>query len=336
VRKAFANSLEFLADVPPDGFLYDNKPCYQDAGLQADLEEAGTLPIAATPCRPENKAILEGAFSLFETRVGTIRLDDTSVRTLISSAVREVIRAYVAATNATPRPEFGGLSRQAALRLARPSADQKAADRAFIRALKERHERVSKSDWRRRVKSTSQHLLDNAFARLGIEHLDPQGSLREYLSVFEPAAIRLATTIVSARIQARELNMACAHRYFAKVVRSMQESIDLNRQSMELLELCRLEAQDWVSQECADHEALKSRCTSKQALARALAARAAAGSLPVTCAFWTQQLMTLLGESRELIAHVRRFLIRLYEAPEENRLLLLNHLAEFETGLAMA
>jgi len=331
-RRAFAESVEFLGDVAPDGVLHDNKPCYQGAEFRGRVAAAGTLLVPATLARAENKAGLEGAFSLFETRVGTIRLDDSSMDSLIMSAVGEIVRAYTAATNGVPRAELEGLSRQAALRSTRPSTAQQAADRAFIRELKERHERQRDSNWREKIKPVSRRLLGHVFAALELEECDPFGKLQEYLSIYEPAAIRQAAVIVALRLGRGELQRTHAHRYLAKVIQSTQESLDLQRQEAELLELCRLQAQDWVSMERAEYEELQ-RDSDPQTLACALAERAAWGGLPVQGAFWTEKLLELLENTPHFAERVRRFLVRLYEAPPERRLFLLDRIAALQWGI---
>jgi hypothetical protein len=213
--------------------------------------------------------------------VGTIRLDDTNRTCLIQSAIGEIVRAYTAATNGVPRAELEGLSREAALRTARRSTAQQAAERAFIRDLKERHDNASRSQWRKRIKAASRRLLNHVFARLELEHVDPNGRLREYLATFEPAAIRQAAAIVAVRIERGEVDLAYAHRYLTKVIQAIQESVDLERHAAELLALCGSQAQDWVAEEQAELETLQRACA-PAVLATALAERAAWGALPVT------------------------------------------------------
>jgi hypothetical protein len=53
----------------------------------------------------------------------------------------------------------------------------------------------------------------------------------------------------------------------------------------------------------------------------------------VAAAFWTAELLALLRNARHLLEPVRRFLIRLYEAPPDRRLLLLDRLAALQVGL---
>jgi len=110
-------------------------------------------------------------------------------------AVREVVRAFIAVTNGVPREQLAGGSRLAALRAARPSAAQQAADRAFIQALKERHERLQRSHWREKIKPAARRLLDQVFSLLALEDRGPSGKLRDFLATYEAAAIRQAAAI---------------------------------------------------------------------------------------------------------------------------------------------
>lgn len=332
-RRAFEQSVTFLGGVAPEGLLHDNKPCYQEAAFRNHVDAAGSVRVPATFGRAENKAGLEGAFSLFEERVGTIRLDDSSIDSLVDSAMGEVVRAYTAATNAVPRAELGGSSRLAALRSARPSSAQRAADRHFICNLKERHERCRQADWRDGIKAASRRLLDQVFARLELADHDPCGRLRAYLSIYEPAAIRQAAAIVAVRLERGQLQREHAERYLTKVIQSTQASLDLERQAAELLDLCRGQAQDWVAKERAEYEDLR-RQHDAAALACALAERAAWGGLPVEGAFWTEELLALLAGAGHLVEVVRRHLVRLYEAPVERRLSLLDRVAAQQWGVA--
>jgi hypothetical protein len=333
VIRAFAESVAFLGDVAPTGLLHDGKACYRSERLRRHVAKLGTWLVPATLRRPENKGGLESAFSRFEDWVGTIRLDDRTKETLIDSAVREVLRAFIAATNGVPREELAGRSRLSALRAARPSAAQQAADRAFIQALKERHERLQRSHWREKIKPAARRLLDQVFRLLALEDRDPSGKLRDFLATYEVAAIRQAAAIVASRMERGHVQGEFAHRYLAKVIQACQESLDLERQEVVLLELCRNGAQDWVATEREEYEQLKSDC-GPLALACALAEHAAEGGLPVAAAFWTERLLEYLGEARHLIGAVRQFLVRLYEAPADRRLSLIDRLAALECGVS--
>jgi hypothetical protein len=332
VREAYDGSLDLLAGVVPEGLLHDNKPCYDDANLRCHVEQCGTTMIPATLRRAENKAILEGAFGLWEQRVGTVRLDDTTTEALISSAVAECVRAYTAATNSVPRVDCDGRSRLDVLHETCPSAEQQQRDRDFLRRLKADHDPP-----RRRLprpNPVSAALLDAVFSRLGLLDKDPKGALRRYLAVCEPAAIRRAAAIVAARREAGSLEQRYLHRYLAKVIESQQDEIELERAADELLELCRLENQLWTAGEEQDYERLVEDGLSRDELVLAVAERAAHAGLPVQAAHWTRKLTELLRPAIDGAQAVKQHLIRLYEAAPQRRLQLIDQITALQHGLA--
>ena len=115
------------------------------------------------------------------------------------------------------------------------------------------------------------------------------------------------------------------------VAKVLQESSE--RVVPHLARPCRLQAQDWVAQERAAYDDLR-RNSDPETLACAVAERAAHGGLPVQGAFWTEKLVALLEHAPQLLERVRRFLVRLYEAPAERRLLLLDRIASLQWGIA--
>ncbi|MCP3994434.1 MAG: transposase family protein, partial [bacterium] len=122
---AYVRSVKFLGGHVPDALLHDNRPCYDDETLQQTLKRYGTDMIPTTLGRAQNKAILEGAFGLFQQRVGNLRLDNTNDYTLVRSAVEQIVRVYTAATNNVPRIGLDGRSRLQALQEACPTAEQR-------------------------------------------------------------------------------------------------------------------------------------------------------------------------------------------------------------------
>jgi len=330
--RALDRSLELLASVVPQGLLHDNKPCYDDAELRRQAEQCGTTMIPATPGRGENKAILEGAFGLWEQRVGTIRLDDTNTETLITSAVAECVRAYTAGTNRVPRLEWDGRSRLDVLREACPSEEQRRRDALFLRQLKADHDPS-----RRRLPKpnpVSAPLLNEVFRRLELLDRDPKGALRRYLSVCEPAAIRRAAAIVTARRESGALEERYLHRYLAKVIQNQQHELDLERAAEELFDLCRVEGQLWTEGEERDYQRLVNDGLSKDELLLVVAEHAAHAGLPVQTVYWTRKLMELLGSAMETVQTVKQHLVRLYEADPQRRLALIDRIAALEHSLA--
>jgi len=332
VAEAFQRSLVTLGNAPPQALLHDNKPCYDDAALKRSVNQAGTTTIPATFSRAENKAVLEGAFGLFEQRVGSIRLNDESRESLVRSAVEETLRAYVAATNSVPRPDLHGRSRLEVLHDSCPSLEQQERDRAFLARLKADHE--SSHRWLNAPDPTSLELLNVVFDRLGLLPLDPTSSLRRYLAAYEPAAIRRAAAVVAAKLNRGALKPRFAHRYLTKVIQNQQDELDLERASQELLHLATLHRQSWTTHEELDYRELLTQHQDPEKLVTALADNAAQGGLPVRSAFWTDKLLTTLRAAPQLVAAVVTFLVRLYEAPAQNRLALVDLVTAASLGLA--
>ncbi|MCP4589863.1 MAG: transposase family protein [bacterium] len=332
VHQAYDRSVEFLAGVAPDALLHDNKPCYDDDKLRQTINNCGTDMIHATPARPENKAVLEGAFGRWEQRVGTLKLDDTDNETLISSAVEEIVRAYTAALNTVPRDEWNGRSRMQVLQLVCPTMEQRQRDHDFLARLKARQQAQRRG---RQPDPDIRQFLDQIFERLDLLPNDPKGSLRRYLATyFQHEAIRRATAIVAAKLDNGTIDRSSAHRYLAKVIRSQQDELDLEKEAAELLELCKLQNQNWTHREEQHFDQLSADHNDQIELARAVAECAAHGGVPLQGIFWTRKLLELLKHATHLVDAVKCHLIRLYEAPKQQRLALLDQIIAQELALA--
>src|SRR5574341_933325 len=196
IQQALEAALYFMGGQAPAAILCDNKPCYDDATLQEKIKPICDVT-KATPGRPENKAIGEGSFSLFEQRVGKICLDDSSKSALIQSAVHEIIRTYTATTNHVPRAEFDGKSRAQVLYEYVSDPKQQARDQPFLTHLKAQHQRPFSR--RAQPDPRSRELLDDAFTRFGLLPKDSSGNWRAFFSAFEPAAVKTALAIFQAR-----------------------------------------------------------------------------------------------------------------------------------------
>ncbi len=330
IKQALDAALSFMGGQVPTAILCDNKPCYDDAALQEKIKPLCDV-IKATPGRGENKAIVEGSFSLFEQRVGKICLDDSSKPALIQSAVHEIIRTYTATTNHVPRAEFDGKSRAQVLYEYVPDPRQQTRDQAFLKRLKAQHQRPLSR--RAQPDPRSRELLDEAFTRFGLLPKDPSGNLRTFLSEFEPAAIKNAVAIFRVRKERGKIKAQWAHRYLNKLIFNMQQELDLQRCEEELLTLNRAHAQNWTREEEHLYDQWRSEMTDVQALCYQVAEKAATGEIPVAAAFWREKLCALLVNAKELIPTVRTHLHRLYWANFNIRLLLINELTELEYGL---
>lgn len=327
VKRAYEHSLRFLGGCVPQALLHDSKPCYDDQQLQQTLKRYGTDMIPATLGRAQNKAILEGAFGLFEQRLGDLKLDDTDDHCLIRSAVEQVVRAYTTVTNHVPRIELHGRSRLQALQEACPSADQRQRDEDFLARLKADHRRPR----RLQPRPDSLNLIEHVFERFDLVDHDPKGKLRRYLATFSPAAIRRAAAVLAAKIE--QLDRRYAHRYLTQVIRHQQDELDLERAAEELLELCEKQRQDWTHQEQLDFQLLAQQHSEPAEFADAVAQRAAFGGLPLQATFWKRKLLELLQHAEHLVDQVKKTLIRLYEAPKQQRLALLELITAHQHGL---
>ncbi len=327
-RQAYEHSVLFLGGLAPEALLHDNKPCYDDAGLRQGLKRRGTDMIPATLGRAQNKAVIEGAFGLWQQRVGTLRLDDSDDDTFITSAVREIVRAYTAATNGVPRAELDGRSRLQVLQQACPTAEQQQRDKDFLAQLKANHTRPR----RRQPLPESMTLIEHVFERFDLEKHDPRGELRRYLATFSPEAIRRAAAILAAKLD-HHLERRYAHRYLAKLIRTQQDELDLERAAEELLVLCQRQKQDWTQREQQHFQILAQERPDPAQFAEAVAERAAFGGIPLQAAFWTRKLLELLHQAEHLVEAVSKLLIRLYEAPKQQRLALLDLITAQQQGL---
>lgn len=309
VKAAFEGSCRFMGKSPL-AIVHDNKPIYKELRLK-DLVEKSTLMIEATLARPENKAVVEGEFGKFEQQVGEIYLDLSNLESLKKSAVREVIRAYTAAVNHAGRAELDGKSRVEALRDACPPTD---ADRAFIERLRVEHNERHPSESLPTV-SVARRLLDVGFARFEIEHLDPKGSVRHWLSRrYTPQAIRQGLAIFGTEREKGRVRNKTAHRYLVKIIQNSQHELDLRRQEELLRDFAQEERQAWLEIFEREYEHLQAEHTGSsepRELAFRMSESALFGSLILERAFWENKLKSLLLTQRHLIEvvsnHVRRF-----------------------------
>jgi len=327
VQLAYERSVRFLGGCIPDALLHDNRPCYDDDKLQQTLKVYGTDMIPATLGRAQNKAILEGAFGLWQQRVGKLQLDNTNNHTLIRSAVEQIVRVYTATTNNVPRIELKGRTRLQALQEACPTDEQRQRDEDFLARLKNDHRRPR----RQQPRPDSIKLIEHVFERFELASLDPSGELRRYLATFSTTAIRRATAVLAAKIE--NLDRRHAHRYLAKIIRNQQHELDLERAAEELLALCQRQRQDWTHREEQHFQILAQEHNDPAELADAVAQRAAFGGLPLQATFWNQKLLELLHQADHLVDRVKQTLIRLYEAPKQQRLALLDLVTAHQHGL---
>jgi hypothetical protein len=333
VQCAYELSSAFLGRAPA-ALVHDNKPIHGEAALREAIEPH-TAMIAATPGRPENKAVIEGEFGKYEQAVGALHLDDSSMENLKHSAVSEVIRAYTAGINQAGRAEFEGRSR---LQVLRESCADPQVDLAFIEQLRAGHHHQGRSD-PLPSQALARQILDAGFARFALEGNDAQGKLRAWLSSrYTPAAIRQGLSIFGSERAKGRLRKKTAHRYLVKLIQSRQEELDLHAQEVWLLEFAKVERGAWLRELEQDYDLLKTECSQAvdldHDLAFRLSEKAVFGGLPLARAFWEAKLRNLLVQQWQRFEAVRRHIKRLYEAPGNDRFHLISLIAGWEQKLA--
>ena len=333
VRQAYEESCEFLGRAP-EALIHDNKPIHEEADLREAIE-ARTRMIAATPGRPENKAVIEGEFGNYEQAVGPLHLDDSSLENLKRSAVSEAVRAYCAGINQAGRAELGGKSRRQAVREQCPDPQ---ASLAFIEQLHAEHREQGRAT-PLPSQALAREILDAGFARFELQAHDEQGRLRTWLSSrYTPAAIRRGLAIFGGERDKGRLKEATSHRYLVKLIQSSQEELDLRAQEHWLRDFAEVERRAWLVELERDNAMLTAECADTASPDRDLAFRisekAVFDGLPLARAFWEDKLRALLEKQCQRFEAVRRHVRRLYEAHWNDRFHLIGLLIEWENQLA--
>lgn len=333
VGRAYKESV-CLIGREPAAVVHDNKPIYRDRHLKKEIERK-SLMIPATPRRPENKAVIEGEFGKFEQAVGRIDLDDSSVASLVKSAVQEVIRAYTAGINHAGRFEFEGLSRLQVLRNACPDPEK---DRAFLEMLRCRQDLRRKPE-QLPTMDVSRRILDEGFSIFALVRFDPKGTLRTWLSSrYTSEAIRQGLAIFATERGKGRLRSETAHRYLVKVIQNCQDEIDLREQEDHLRKFAEVEKRGLLRELEKDYEFLRVECKSGTGPERDLAFRlsemAVFGGLVLQRSFWEGKLKALLTEKRHRVAAVIRHIRRLFETNWNDRFQLISRVISWDAGLA--
>lgn len=331
VWEAYDESCAFLGRAP-QAIIHDNKPIHNDRHLRDHIEKK-TKMIPATPGTPENKAVIEGEFGKFEQAVGTIFLDDSSKAALMQSVGHEVCRAYTAGLNHAGRAEFNGKSRRQVLREACPDPEK---DREFIENLHANHTQPGRID----VLPTSKvslNLLDKGFIQFGLEEMDPDGKIRQWLAArYTPEAIGKGLAVFGTERDKGRLRNKTAHRYLVKVIQNCQEEIDLRRQEELLREFAETERQGWLLELESEYKFLEKECDGsipEKNLLLQVSEKAVFGRLPLQRSFWEDKLKHLLDNFQEKFSTVCRHIRRLFEATWNDRFVLISKLVAWEQQL---
>ena len=330
VRRACEESARFMGRKP-EALLHDNKPIHKDQKLRKAIEPETTM-IPATPGRPENKAVIEGEFGKFEQAVGSINLDDSTPENLVKSAVEEVVRAYTAGINHAGRVELDGISRMQALKSACTDPEQ---DRAFLENLKARQDLIRKPDCLPTM-NVARLILDQGFTDFQLDHLDPKGALRTWLSSrYTPEAIRQALAIFATERAKGRLKSETSHRYLVKVIQNCQYECDLRVQEIQLRKYAETERRGFLEELEREHDLLVNQCKADGDLALQLSENAVFGGLVLQRAFWEEKLKALLTKLKGCTDAVIKHIRRLFEADWNDRFQLISRLIAWENAVTV-
>lgn len=330
VKQAFDDSCAFLSRSPL-GLIHDQKSIHQEAQLKEHVE-ATTLMIPATENRPQNKACVEGEFGRFEQQVGSILLDDSTSETLRQSAVREVLRAYTAAVNHAGRAEFDGKSRVQTLRDACPDTDK---DRAFIQKLHSAHTQPCSPEPLPSA-PVARQILDEGFTQFQILQLDPNGSLRRWLSLsFSVVAIVQALAIFGAKHLKGLLKSKTAHRYLVKLIQNQQSELDLREQERLLLDFFDMARKSWLAHLERQYQDILTQCAGACAsdydLPFKLAELALSSSIMIQRPFFEDKLKQCLLQRPQAFDSTRNHIRRMFEINENDRFQLISQLTAWQS-----
>jgi len=217
--------------VTPDFLLLDNKECNKSADLVAGLPEGTTL-MYATLGRPQNKAVVEGMFGLFDQELGeVIAIIDTTSETAILAAVADAVtRAWDAGRNGRRR-KCDGLSPVERYRQ-QHTTEQREAAIERLAAIKRRHDEQN-AGILARCDPEVVAALDDACTRFGF---GKDGDLLAALGTFSIRAVREAIAIYFAKKTAGRLEPDAGLRYFGGIVRNRQYNIELHLFEIDLVD----------------------------------------------------------------------------------------------------
>jgi hypothetical protein len=224
--------------APPLAVLLDNFPGNHTEPVHEALGD--TLLIPATPARPQNKAHAEGAFGLFSQRAPALTLPDCAPAALALQLVRLVVQTWARTLNHRPRKDRQGRSRVDLYRDSAPTPEQIAHARAAL-AERLRKQRLAAQTRRARLDPTVRRLLDQAFARLGLQ--DPDGHVRDAIAGYPPDAVIAAIATFEGKRAAGTLPPGVDGRYLLGIVRNLSES-DEGWEIAQALWRLRLDARD--------------------------------------------------------------------------------------------
>lgn len=220
VIEAFADGVQ-TTGVPPIALLLDNKP--SNHGHEVDKALGETLRFRSRPFVPTDKPHVEGAFGLFSQEAPAMVLDAATPEQLAQQVAALVVTAWARAVNHRPRVDRAGKSRAQLYRDAVPTPEDIADARAALLARQRKQEKAREAR-QRRQDPVVRALLEDAFARLGLD--DPSGHLRHVIASWPLEAVVSGIAVFEGKKKAGTLPEGVDGRYLRGVVKNLAEEAE--------------------------------------------------------------------------------------------------------------
>lgn len=237
VTEALADGIATTGEAPL-ALLLDNKPSNHTDEVLAALGDV-TIPIRATPQRPQNKAHVEGAFGLFQQSVPPLDVRANSLQDLAQQILFLVVQTWARTLNHRPRADRGGRTR-VELYDEPVTAEQIDAARAALEERRKKQE-LARTTLAARQDPTVRALLDDAFARLTLS--DPDSNIRIAIARYPLDVIVDGIAIFEAKRRVGTLPAGADARYLLGIVRNLGDEREGIAVAEELLR-ARLAARD--------------------------------------------------------------------------------------------
>jgi len=237
VVEAFDDGVATTGD-PPLAVVLDNRNSNHTD--QVDTALGDTIRIRATPGRGQNKPHVEGGFGLFFQTVPALIVSlSQGPREAARSIVQLVAQTFFRTMNHRPRRDRAGRSR-VNLYGEQPTPEQIEQARARLEERMRKQERARQTRLAR-MRPEVRRLLDDAFARLGLD--DPEQHVRLAIARYPLDDIIAGIAVFDGKLNAGSLPGDVDGRYLLGIVRNLARQREGQLMSEALLRL-RLEMQD--------------------------------------------------------------------------------------------
>lgn len=240
VVDAFHDGICTVEGQVPMAATLDNRSCNNAPEVEQTLSCCELLHSA--PGRPQAKAVVEGAFGLFEQMLPSPMVVVGDDDQHIAASIAELVsRAFYLGRNGRPSRRLGGRTPADVYMDARPTEEQVEASKQWLLELRRREE-VARNTRLRRTDPIRREVLRRELERLGID--DPKGKVALSLAGYSMDAIVAGIAIFEAKRQQRTLPVDCfPDRYLGGIIRNVEDREFLERMGRKLLEL-RLDVSD--------------------------------------------------------------------------------------------